>query len=421
MEVDGLPRRPLVLLCMAFITLLGLMGDLGLRNRSFAKAPGPPITEIDQLTVNAMAAREKPPVASVESAAQQLVSEMAKQVSAMAITVNGNDVVAVPDAKAAQMVRDQILNEYKSTILRDASAVEQLQFQETIAWRPKQVAETNIRSVEEAINVLKLGTDKLVKYVVKSGDTGWDIARSYNLTTEQLAKANPTADIETLQIGQLLNVTYKEPYVHTVSVSKRQVKEGIPFTEQIEKDPDLWPWQYEVVTPGQWGTRALTLREYREDGRIVKTEVLENQVLQDPKPQIARQGIKQIPAIGTGTLVYPLAGILTSSYGPRWGSFHNGIDIGAPHGSPVLAADSGMVVYRGWYGNYGYLLKIDHGGGKMVTWYGHLSRFSVALGDTVKQGQVIGYVGNTGFSTGSHLHYEVHVDGKVVNPLQFYR
>lgn len=373
----------------------------------------------DNLAVRALKPGERLSVVTGEVIQGALVDLIPSMSSATAITVNGRDVVAVADAKTAQMVRDSILDEYKGTILKDASSVEQLKFQETIAWRPKLVKVESVRTAQEAMNILKLGTDKLVTYVVKSGDTGWDIARSYSLTTDQLAKANPAANIESLQIGQALNVQLKEPYVHTQSVSIRVVKESIPFSEQIQRDPNLWPWQYEVVIPGVPGSRQLKIRDYRESGQIVKSDVLANDVLEQPKPQVAKQGTKQVPAMGTGSLVYPVVGVLTSTFGPRWGSFHNGIDIAAPIGTPVLAADSGMVTFRGWSGNYGNLLKVDHGSGK-ETWYSHLNAYNVSLGATVKKGEAIGFVGNTGFSTGPHLHYEVHIDGDAVNPLQFY-
>lgn len=441
-----MPQRPLLLVSMALVILAGVGADLGwrafllpsyqasLHGRTGITLTTPAYSSITGLfasspdssqtadRVATRAADAKPPVAAQSSLAMTTPPKAAPvTVNAIAITVNGRDVVAVLDETSAEAVRDKILEDYRSTVLRDATAVEQLRFQETIGWRPKAVQPDNIRTVEEAINILKLGTDKLATYVVKSGDTGWDIARSYNVSPEQLAKANPDVDLELLQIGQVLNVTFKEPYVHTHSVSKRVVKEGIPFAEEVIEDPDLWPWQYEVVRPGAYGQRQLTLREYRENGRTVKTEVLDNQVLVEPKTQISKQGTKQIPAMGTGTLVYPVVGTTTSYFGPRWGGWHNGLDIAAPIGTAVLAADSGMVVFRGWSGNYGYLVKIDHGEGRMVTWYGHLNRFAVALGDTVEKGQVIGYVGNTGFSTGPHLHYEVHVNGSAVNPLQYYK
>lgn len=441
-----MPRRSLLLVSMAVIILSGIGADLGWR--TFLLPPyqaglngrtGITLTTTAQGSlkgllasnmeangasdrVSTQAADAKRPVAAGSTVAMMAPPKVAPvTVNAIAITVNGQDVVAVIDEASAQSVRDKILEDYRSTVLRDATAVEQLRFQETMGWRQKVVQPDGVRTVEEAINILKLGTDKLATYVVRSGDTGWDIARSYNVTPEQLAKANPAVNLEILRIGQVLNVTFKEPYVHTQSVSKRIVKEGIPFSEEVVEDPNLWPWQYEVVRPGAYGSRQLTLREYRENGRAVKTEVLDNQVLVEPRAQISKQGTKQIPAMGTGALVYPVIGTTTSYFGPRWGVWHDGLDIAAPTGTAVLAADSGMIVFCGWSGNYGYLVKIDHGEGRMVTWYGHLSRFAVALGDTVKKGQVIGYVGNTGFSTGPHLHYEVHVDGTTVNPLQYYK
>jgi murein DD-endopeptidase MepM/ murein hydrolase activator NlpD len=446
-------RRPILLISLAAITLTGVGADLSWRmyNRPQiavvndgilqAAASNPnvaqsalgailahvtPGTEIlvnvlQKLSIRPAAGTERLPLLSsneIMSALAQTTSEMA---SAQAITVNGQDVVAVKDEMTAQMVRDRILDEYKTTILRDASAIETVNFRETIAWRSKMVPVENIRTGQEAINILKLGTDKLVLHVVKPGDTGWDIARSHQVSTEDLAKANPSANIYVLQIGQELNVTFKEPYVHTESVSTRVVKERIPFTEQISKDSSLWPWQYQVVTPGVSGTRQLTIREYRDGGRLVKSEVIENLVLLEPKPQVAKQGTKQIPDLGTGSLVYPVAGTTTSYYGARWGGFHNGVDIGAPSGTPILAADNGMVIFKGWSGNYGNLIQIDHGGGSRITWYAHLSSFAVNTGATVKKGDVIGYVGSTGYSTGPHLHFEVHVNGISVNPLQFYK
>ncbi|MFZ5823748.1 MAG: peptidoglycan DD-metalloendopeptidase family protein [Bacillota bacterium] len=447
-----MPRRPLVLLVISLVTAIGIAADLGwrqhIRPRFAVEVDGqvlgalrePEVAEevlqtlqsqitpemqvhvnlATKINVRPLGTGERMGLATEQAIQTALIKTIPDLREAVAITVNGRDIVAVADENSAKQVRDQILETYKATVLQDASQVEQLSFQESITWRKKVVKPENVRTVEEAINILRLGTDKLVTYVVKSGDTGWDIARNYSLTTEQLAKANPGVDLDFLQIGQSLNISYKEPHVHTRSVAKRLVKEGIPFREEVQKDPNLWPWQYQVITPGQWGTRELTIREYREDGKVVKTEVLENKVTAQPKTQVAKVGTKQVPAMGSGQLVFPVVGILTSAYGPRWGSYHYGVDIGAPTGTPILAADSGMVVFRGWSGNYGYMIKIDHGGGQMVTLYAHLSAFNVNLGDTVSKGDVIGYVGSTGYSTGPHLHFEVLVDGKSVNPLSYY-
>jgi murein DD-endopeptidase MepM/ murein hydrolase activator NlpD len=97
---------------------------------------------------------------------------------------------------------------------------------------------------------------------------------------------------------------------------------------------------------------------------------------------------------------------------------HTGIDIGAAYGSPVRAAAAGTVVVAGPVSGYGNAIVVDHGGG-LATLYGHLSRFGVHAGSTVAAGQTIGAVGNTGNSTGPHLHFEVRVNGTPVDPMRY--
>jgi murein DD-endopeptidase MepM/ murein hydrolase activator NlpD len=117
-------------------------------------------------------------------------------------------------------------------------------------------------------------------------------------------------------------------------------------------------------------------------------------------------------------LIWPVQGVLTSPYGMRWGRMHEGIDIGASTGTPIYAAAGGTAIYAGWEGGYGNLTVIDHGNG-LATAYGHQSQIAVSNGQTVSRGQVIGYVGSTGHSTGPHLHFEVRANGTPVNPLSY--
>ncbi|PZF91257.1 hypothetical protein C1I99_23625 [Micromonospora deserti] len=126
-----------------------------------------------------------------------------------------------------------------------------------------------------------------------------------------------------------------------------------------------------------------------------------------------------------GRLGRPLAGRLTSRFGNRFDPYyhvwqlHAGIDIAAPTGTPILAAAGGRVTRAGWYGGYGNYTCIDHGradGQRLSTCYGHQSRLLVSPGQRVRAGQVIGLVGSTGASTGPHLHFEVRLGGRPVDP-----
>ena len=127
---------------------------------------------------------------------------------------------------------------------------------------------------------------------------------------------------------------------------------------------------------------------------------------------------------GTGQLGWPVSGEITSPYGyrvhPIWGTtiYHSGIDIGVDEGTPVHAADGGVVVWSGWMSGYGYAVVIDHGNG-LSTLYGHNSELAVDEGQSVAKGQVISYAGSTGNSTGPHVHFEVRANGDPVDPMGY--
>lgn len=127
---------------------------------------------------------------------------------------------------------------------------------------------------------------------------------------------------------------------------------------------------------------------------------------------------------GTGTMGWPCSGPITSPFGyrthPIFGTtiFHAGIDIGVDYGTPIHAADSGVVVYSGWISGYGNAVIIDHGGG-ISTLYGHNQSLAVSEGQSVSKGSVIAYAGSTGNSTGPHCHFEVDVNGSPVNPMGY--
>lgn len=130
------------------------------------------------------------------------------------------------------------------------------------------------------------------------------------------------------------------------------------------------------------------------------------------------------PVSGSGAFIWPVNGVITSPYGyrthPIFGStiYHSGMDIGVDYGTPVHAADSGVVVEAGWISGYGYAVIIDHGNG-LSTLYGHNESLNVSEGQSVSQGQVIAYAGSTGNSTGPHVHFEVRSNGDPVDPAAY--
>jgi murein DD-endopeptidase MepM/ murein hydrolase activator NlpD len=125
------------------------------------------------------------------------------------------------------------------------------------------------------------------------------------------------------------------------------------------------------------------------------------------------------PTTGVGIspagFMWPVQGYVTSGYGPRWGRMHTGIDVAAPAGTPIHASKAGDVIYAGWMGGYGNLVVVDHGE-SVVTLYAHQSRIGVVEGQELNQGDVLGFVGTTGHSTGNHLHFEVRVDTRPRDP-----
>ena len=134
------------------------------------------------------------------------------------------------------------------------------------------------------------------------------------------------------------------------------------------------------------------------------------------------QGSGQAPAgpirQGSGAYIWPVNGPVVSPFGMRWGRLHAGVDIAVPAGTPIRAAAGGSVAMAGWMGGYGQYTCIQHGGG-IATCYAHQSSIGVSVGQSVKQGQVIGAVGCTGHCFGDHLHFEVRINGNPVDPMGY--
>jgi len=253
--------------------------------------------------------------------------------------------------------------------------------------------QSNTKEAEELCG--KPTLDDLTKHKVKQGETLEAIAKQYELKTATLMGLNPEVRNGAVTVGQTLSIPPLD---------------GLTYRFQNEEN-------YTTVAK-KFKIRADVLFERNGCQRKPKVVFVPGAIWKpDPvpfNPVIASRGSDN-PAVIMQTGGYPLpyAVPVTSNYGWRmnpvttiW-SFHSGIDLGAPFGTPVLAAKSGRVEYAGWGDGYGNLVELDHG--STGTRYAHLEAIYVSQGQSVAQGQQIGLVGSTGRSTGPHLHFEFMV------------
>jgi murein DD-endopeptidase MepM/ murein hydrolase activator NlpD len=175
--------------------------------------------------------------------------------------------------------------------------------------------------------------------------------------------------------------------------------------------------QSQVKRAGIKGTAEIEYIVTEQNGVEINREEVSRDIVSNPRTEIVLVGTQTPPPkVGVGVFINPVAGAYISSpYGTRGNTFHRGLDLAISQGTNIKAADGGKVIFSGYFGSYGYMIEIDHGGG-YTTRYGHCSKLLVSKGDKVYQGQVIGLVGSTGYSTGPHLHFEVMKYGKTMNP-----
>lgn len=182
--------------------------------------------------------------------------------------------------------------------------------------------------------------------------------------------------------------------------------------ETIEKTTDtLKVGEVQIQRKGEKGVKDIIKEVVKENGRTIQETVIEEKII--------KEAVAEIQMVGSAGMQKPLDSLrVTSSFGPRWGRQHLGVDFGMEEGKDIYAAKEGTVLCTGYHGSYGNLVKLDHGNG-VQTYYAHCSKILVKEGQEVQAGDVIAQVGSTGNSTGPHLHFEVRVDGEVTDPLEW--
>lgn len=249
-------------------------------------------------------------------------------------------------------------------------------------------------------------------YVVQPGDSLSGIAEKYNMTVEQVKELNPGIESDdNIYYDDQLTVSVPSAAVEILVQKQVTYKEDYYADVVYEDDGEMYIGESEVIQEGQAGTHTVTdLVTYKGETECDR-EQLQETVQVAAVAQIVRRGTKSKP-----TYMYPCTNWpITSRFGYRWGRLHAGTDVGVPTGTTVRASRAGQVTVAGWLGGYGNCVMIDHGDG-VTTVYGHLSEITVSVGEYVDQGERVALSGNTGRSTGPHLHFEIRINGVCVDP-----
>jgi murein DD-endopeptidase MepM/ murein hydrolase activator NlpD len=337
------------------------------------------------------------------------------KVEAYSLNVDGKDIVFVKDKKTAEKILEKLKDKFLEEIEDKEKA--EISFQEKVEIQKESIDIGDVKDLEEAYEYIIIGSNKVEKYIVQEGDTTWDITKKNNITLEDIKQANPDIDLDKLQIGQELNLVAPKPFINVKIVETVIYEEPIPYTVKYEETDKLYLGESKTKIKGKEGKKKVVAELIKINGTVKDKNIIQEETIREPQTQIILKGTKERPrTLAYGNFTNPRTGVITSRFGPRWGEIHTGLDISAPKGSPVLAADGGKVIFSGASGSgYGNLIIVDHENG-YVTYYAHLNSMNVKKGERVYKGQTIATVGATGRVTGPHLHFEIRKNGVPINP-----
>ena len=279
-----------------------------------------------------------------------------------------------------------------------------------------------IVTVEEATSLVTQLQEKEIIYEVVAGDTLSEIALNNNIPLDKVIALNENLEDEnsTIRVGDELKMTEPEPELSVSWQEELYYEEDYEAEIEYVYNDDWYTTETVVLQQPSAGHRKVAALKTYHNEKEVSTEILKEEITVAAVPKSIEKGTKIPP-----TYIKPISGgRLSSRFGrrkaPKKGAstYHKGVDWATPVGTAVVASSGGTVAKAGWGSGYGYVVYINHADGRQ-TRYGHLSKVLVKPGDRVSQGQKIALSGNTGRSTGPHLHFELLIGGSQVNPLDY--
>ena len=350
---------------------------------------------------------------------EELSEEIGLVTSAYCLYVDGERIGATPYEGALE----ELLSQMQASATNGDTI--SISFAEDVQIKQEYVPKDEIMNLGYLAETLYSTKSAEVTYEVKKGDTWSEIAEDHGMTNKELLALNPGYDIDKLQIGEVLTLAASVPYLTMTVVQQERYVEDVMYDIEYTNTDTMYKGDYKVTSAGQYGAADVVANVTYVNGEETERTVLSSVTLKEPVTEQRLQGTKERPTwYPTGTFRWPVSGRITSYFGGRrspggiGSTNHKGIDIAAPKGTPVYAADGGTVTYAGWMSGYGYLVRINHGNG-YETYYGHNSSLTVSVGQKVYKGQQIARVGSTGNSTGNHCHFEVRYNGVAKNPLNY--
>lgn len=356
-----------------------------------------------------------------------------RELSVLTVSVNKLDSAAkeneieesvLPNTGAESCFDADVLIEEEQDISFDSFeyGIVEMGFSNTIEVCESYVPADEIMSLDEAKNYFTETKDVQEIYKVESGDTLSEISMKVNLPMDDIIALNDSLeDTRSLIVpGQELIITSPKPALSVLWSYQAKVNEVYDLPIEYIYNDSWYTNQTQTLQQPSAGSHDAVLLVAKENSSEVGSQVLYEEVLAVPIAKVVEKGTIIPP-----TYIKPLSGgRQTSGFGRRnsptkgASSNHKGVDWATPVGTTVVASCGGTVVFAGWGSGYGNVIYINHPDGRQ-TRYGHLSRILVSNGQTVSQGQRIAYSGNTGVSTGPHVHFEILINGTQVNPLNY--